>query len=75
MNVHNKDFLIHIMGAPSISDWGGGGGQDRVGTEDGEQLLFLVFLVTYTILWQWPSNSPEITTYSINPCFAFSVPL
>ena len=31
----------------------------------GERLYFLVFLVTYTILWQWPSNTPQMASVPI----------
>ena len=34
-------------------------------TKEGERLYFLVFLVTYTILWQWPSNTPQMASVPI----------
>ena len=34
-------------------------------TKEGERLYFLVFLVTYTILWQWPSNTPQMASIPI----------
>ena len=45
-------------------------------TKEGERLYFLVFLVTYTILWQWPSNKwPQYRSCCTPIDFFYSFPV